>query len=369
MVLNKIKQKLEELKTGFVTQVDKSFTREQIEMSQINEDLDHDRQMAKAKAKDEERKRKMLEESMGGNREDGQDKKTMVANHLSDRKEQMQQQNLENHISLRQFFQELEQGNLEVGLANQARNRTFGTLDDIVLDDRGMMFLINKQGDIVMGGPNWGDIVQSPSGMIADMQAGILPLNLSDEGRHLPSSETAQVPQVVWTNEEGIVFSDQHTEKYKTQLAQMQQQIQTLSQQLKEKEVAMVGMNQAIKERDRQLERMETIAEAEQEAREKTKEMSENAIRQYNQMEIELNKTDAVKDFWEEISQAVLRAQSESVDEIIDEMKTSDFERTEDQIRRSIQMFVNEAPKLENMMNQSGGEQSAEPASQESEGF
>jgi hypothetical protein len=343
--VNKLKQAWENFKTGTITQVDKRFDKKTVEQNKVNSALDHQRQMAQGKAKEEERKRKMLEETKGENR-DGRDRKEVVGDYLTDRKEKLRQQNLENHISLRQLFRELNNG-AEIALTNQARNRTFGQLQDILVDERGIMHIVNTQGQMPMGGPSFGDIVQSPSGMITDMTAGYLPLNLSDEGRYLPSSETVQVPQMVYTEEEGIVFTENHSEKYKNRVAQLQSQVQSLHSENAAKEKAMVGMSQQIKELQRQKETLMTIAESEQAGREKIKEMAENAIENYNQQEIELNKTDAVKEMWEEVTKAVMKTDSQRVDDLMEEIDQNEFDKKEEEMRRTIKMIVNQMPKIQ----------------------
>lgn len=342
---DKVAQKYYDFITIFKTQTEKRVQPKQVERTE--DALDHDRQMAKGRAKEEERKRKAIEESKG------EDRRQNVGQYLQSRQEKLSKENLEDAISLRHYFKNLEKGKIEVQLTNQARNQDFGNFQDILIDPDGMMYIVNQQGEVKMGGSNWGDIVQSPSGMITDIMAGYLPLNLSPEGLYMPSSETAQVPQIVMTEEEGIVFTENHTEKYKKNVARLQQQIQSQRQDLGVMEKAMTGMAQQIKEQQRKNETLKVIAESEQEGREKHMEMAQNAIEQFNQQEIEHNKTDSVKSFWEEIAKAQMSAQGDTVEEIMEEIDKDEVDQAEESLRRGIKMFLGEIDKAQSI---SGGQ-------------
>ena len=341
---DKLLEKWYKFTTQFKTQTEKRVQPSQVERAE--DGLDHDRSMAKGRLKDEERQRKMLEEGKEN------DKKQKVGQYLQSRQEKLSKENLEDAISLRNFFTQLNQGNVEVQLTNQSRNEDFGDLQDILIDPKGMMYIVNEDGEVKMGGSNWGDIVQSPSGMITDIMAGYLPLNLSDEGMYMPSSETAQVPDIVMTEEEGLVFTENHTEKYKNKVARLKQQIQSQSQELGMMEKAMTGMAQQVKELQREKETLQVVAESEQEGREKHMEMAQNAIQQYNQQEIELNKTDSVKSFWEEIAKAQMNAQEQTVEGIMNEVDKDEVDVAEERLRRGIKMFIQEFDKVDSMTAQ-----------------
>lgn len=340
-IRDKLVEKYYNFITQFKTQTEKRVQPQEVERTE--DGLDHDRQMAKGRAKDEERKRKQIEESKG------EDRKQNVGQYLQSRQEKLSKENLEDAISLRNYFRSLEEGKVDVQLTNQARNQDFGKFNDILIDPDGMMYIVNQDGEVKMGGSNWGDIVQSPSGMITDIMAGYLPLNLSPEGLYMPSSETEQVPQIVMTEEEGIVFTENHTEKYKKNVARLQQQIQSQRQDLGMMEKAMTGMAQQVKELQRKNETLKVVAESEQEGREKHMEMAQNAIQQFNQQEIEHNKTDSVKSFWEEIAKAQMNAQSESVEDIMNEIDKDEVDRAEEDLRRGIKMFLGEMEKAQSM--------------------
>lgn len=298
--------------------------------------MDGERQAAKAEL---QKKRKQE------NAEESQQDKDDISKYLNKQNKELSRKNLQNNISLRKFLTSEE----DIEIMSRQGGKSFGHVQDLVPDEKGTLYLISDEGEIVLAGPTLGRIFASPKKMQNELRHGMVTVNLNDKGQYLQGPETVDVPKMIYTDQDKWAVADDATEKYMEEVPQLRQQINKLRGEKAFMERAMVSMGQEIREQNRIIETTEEMGEAAWEQLEKRNDEMMETLYQFDDMQRNMKRMSMNVDTWEDAAKSVIQNRDKMVNDLVDDIGKDEMDVAQEDLEDTLQFLLGNADELMQM--------------------
>ncbi len=351
-VIGRLKRWWYEFQTETTTQQKVNINPQNVdERDEIINKLDHDRQMKQGKLDDMERKEEAMEQN--------QDKDD-VSRYLQKKQKRLSRQNLDNATDLKKMLDIAEEE--EVEILSRTRQESFGHLKTHVVDGKGIIYLINDEGDIVMAGPTYGRIFTNPGAVHKEIQHGFITVNLNNDGMYAQGPETVEVPRMIATQEQGIIVTENHTEKYMDYIAELNQEISQLRSQHAAKEKAMVSMAKTLEEQDRIIQTSETLGEATKKQLETRQQEMESILHSFDDMQRQFKRLSMENDTWEDVAKDSLEWKEHVRNELMQQFDQEEIDVAENNLRKAMDLLLDRVDDIQQMKDMASRTQPQQPA-------
>lgn len=338
----------------------------------------HEKEMARAKQKESERK-------IQGEKE-APDKKD-VSKHLQKQQKKLSRQNLKHNIGFSKIIDFINE--YEVYLTSRTTSTKFALWTDIVTDDKGTIYLVGEklnevepnefeptgEEDIVIGGPNLGRIFANPQGLGNEVKSGMVRINKNDDGGYVMGPETVDVPQMIWVDEEKKwIQTEEHTEKYMKQVAQLRQQVNQLRNENAWREKALMDISESKAELERIIESQEVVNESLDKQLEKWMDEWKQTAYDMDDMQSQFRRMSMINQTNEDIAHDLVVNKEKVFDKLSDEIDTDEFEEAQDTLRDAIELIMDNKDELidlrqaEEMMKQAQAQGGQPPPQSQGQG-
>lgn len=317
------------------------------ETADSHKKMDHDRGMArgqlKQKHKEEEQDKKAT-------------KKANVSQYLHSQDKELSRRFMKNSASLNALFEEVKRGR-DIELMSRSGNKSFGYLSSthpVIVNDKGLIIILNEDNQPVTAGPTFGQILANPKGFAKEADRGILRLNVDEQGRYVPGPETVQTPQMILepaTNK--FVTTEDYTEQYQEQVAQLKQELSNLRQEKGMLEKTLIEVIEDNKEKDRLLENQNAIIDKVEGQLERRSQEFNNVLDKFDGMQRNQKRLSNIADTYEQVAKDTIKVKEDIIDEVMDELDEDEVERAESRIRKAVDLVLNNADKIEKLRDNS----------------
>ena len=355
-MIDYLKRKWREMVYWFRTQTATTKqirTKEEQYSDDMVKKLDHDRQMKEGENDELRAEIENLKNSIQT------DRKKTHAQVLQERRQQLTQKNMQGAVSMAQLTQYLEEN--EVILTDAKREEQVAVWEDIRFANGRLYLLADfpEEGelDIAIGGKNQSQIFQNPKSLLQDLKAERVPINLTPEGKYMPSIMSEEIPNAIYTKEQGILNTSYKTQDKIKELAEKEEELHNLKRQNAALEGTVKQLLDVIDEQERKMDVEQLKNAATEEGLEQKLDYAHSAMDKFNQQGMEIMAKNHESKLWEEVLKRMIDGERDVKEELLDEMEKEEIDKAIEEVEAILQNFNNIADSKQSQPSQAQGQQ------------
>lgn len=317
-----------------------------------------DMELKEAHGKLEDLKSQQQREQKSQDRDD-------ITKKLHQEQKQMRNQDLSSAVSLKKLLT----ADKDIDIVG-VEGKKFGEMDDILVGDKGTIYLLAQNQGNVMQAPSYDRIFANPKRLHRELANGMVMICKKDDGSYYQPEFSQTVPKMIWTPEDGAIPTDHTTEKYIDQMSEIKRRNSMLNNKLAAMETSVIDLAQKVEEQERIIESSEKMHGNVKKELETKNEQIQGILSGFDDMQEELRRKNAERGMWEEMAKGTYKSRENMVDNMLEQVDKEDVDIAKEEIIKTLQLFEdqfdndNQPMPVPNQNQESGEDNSGNPGAE-----